>query len=144
MLAVFYFISDIICFYLILLLSGADRDRTGDLLNAIQTRSQLRHSPLWRSPECFRHSGLHRPGGDWLSHGVAPAVSLASLSLTAEFGMGSGVSSRLLPPGKLFITGSVKARPWKYPDFKNIPLQGLHRSSIMFLTEPAKDKSTEY
>lgn len=28
-----------------LVLGGADRDRTGDLLNAIQTRSQLRHGP---------------------------------------------------------------------------------------------------
>lgn len=27
------------------LFGGADRDRTGDLLNAIQTRSQLRHGP---------------------------------------------------------------------------------------------------
>ena len=46
-----------------------------------------------KSPQLVAE-GFYRPGGDRLSHGAAPAVPLASLSLTAEFGMGSGVSSR--------------------------------------------------
>jgi hypothetical protein len=33
----------------ILLFGGPDRDRTGDLLNAIQARSQLRHGPVYLS-----------------------------------------------------------------------------------------------
>src|SRR5204863_2666194 len=28
-------------------IGGPDRDRTGDLLNAIQARSQLRYRPIW-------------------------------------------------------------------------------------------------
>ena len=37
-------------------------------------------------------------GGDLLSHTVASAVPSALMSLTAVFGMGTGVSSSLLPP----------------------------------------------
>jgi hypothetical protein len=32
---------------------GAERDRTADLLNAIQTRSQLRHSPTFWNARAF-------------------------------------------------------------------------------------------
>ena len=38
---------------------------------------------------------LHNPGDVLLSHAVAHAVSLAMRSLTAVFGMGTGVSSAL-------------------------------------------------
>ena len=37
-------------------------------------------------------------GGDLLSHQVALAVPSAQKSLTAVFGMGTGVTSSLLPP----------------------------------------------
>jgi hypothetical protein len=37
-------------------------------------------------------------GGDLLSHAVSHAVPSAQRSLTAVFGMGTGVASSLLPP----------------------------------------------
>ena len=40
-------------------------------------------------------------GGDLLSHRVSPAVPSALVSLTSEFGMGSGVTSLLWPPRNL-------------------------------------------
>ena len=43
------------------------------------------------------------PGGDLLSHKVAPAVPSALRSLTAVFGMGTGVTFSLLPPEKLYL-----------------------------------------
>ena len=41
------------------------------------------------------------PGSDLLSHKVPLAVPSAQESLTAVFGMGTGVTSPLRPPGKL-------------------------------------------
>src|SRR5215510_10431731 len=43
---------------------------------------------------------LKNPGGVLLSHRVAPAVPSALESLTSVFGMGTGVASPALPPGK--------------------------------------------
>ena len=42
------------------------------------------------------------PGGDLLSHTKNHAVPSALKSLTTEFGMGSGVTSSLRPPGIMF------------------------------------------
>ena len=42
--------------------------------------------------------GKRDSGGDLLSHAVAHAVPSALKSLTSVFGMGTGVSSSLLPP----------------------------------------------
>ena len=45
-------------------------------------------------------SGLqNNPGSDLLSHEVAPAVPSAVEGLTAVFGMGTGVTPLLSPPG---------------------------------------------
>ena len=48
------------------------------------------------------------PGSDLLSHKVALAVPSALESLTAVFGMGTGVTSPLGPPGKLFFGKSER------------------------------------
>ena len=54
---------------------GPDRDRTGDLLNAIQARSQLRHRPTYvvpRDANDTRTRGLTAPGRSGASLIVAP------------------------------------------------------------------------
>ncbi len=43
---------------------------------------------------------MFNPGGDLRSHAVASAVSSALRGLTAVFGMGTGVSPAVWPPGK--------------------------------------------
>ena len=48
------------------------------------------------------------PGSDLLSHRVAPAVPSALESLTSVFGMGTGVASPELPPGKKWRSTSGK------------------------------------
>ncbi len=48
-----------------------------------------------------------RPGGYLLSHGLGSAVSSAVEGLTSEFGMGSGVSPPLWPPGQNLYTGDM-------------------------------------
>ena len=48
--------------------------------------------------------GIKDSGGDLLSHAVSHAVPSALKSLTSVFGMGTGVSSSLLPP-KTLIRG---------------------------------------
>ena len=45
-------------------------------------------------------AGFQNPGSVLLSHRVAPAVPSAQKSLTSVFGMGTGVTSSVLPPGK--------------------------------------------
>ena len=45
-------------------------------------------------------TGLQNPGSVLLSHRVSPAVPSALESLTSVFGMGTGVASPELPPGK--------------------------------------------
>ena len=51
---------------------------------------QKEKGPRGISPRAF-----HNPGGVLLSHAVTRAVSLAMQSLTAVFGMGTGVTSAL-------------------------------------------------
>ena len=50
------------------------------------------------------HGGFYRKefGGDLLSHPVTQAVPSAQRSLTSVFGMGTGVTSPLLPPKDYF------------------------------------------
>ena len=67
---------------------GPVRDRP-----AGSTRAGL--GALWNEPW-----GLARPGGDLLSRIYDDAVPLAAGRLTAEFGMGSGVSDGPWPPGQ--------------------------------------------
>jgi hypothetical protein len=48
--------------------------------------------------------GKKNPGGDLLSQILADQVPWALASLTAVFGMGTGVSSPVMPPGKLEVS----------------------------------------
>ena len=54
------------------------------------------------------------PGSDLLSHRPAPAVPSAVEGLTSVFGMGTGVTPPLWPPGNLLAagTGNPGAEPW--------------------------------
>ena len=61
---------------------------------ALASGSQTREPPITRSDRGFSHE----VGDDVLSHRAAPAVPSALQSLTAVFGMGTGVSSAPLPP----------------------------------------------
>ena len=55
--------------------------------------------PQKKSPTPNWYEGFRKGfGGDLLSHPVAQAVPSAQRSLTAVFGMGTGVASSLLPP----------------------------------------------
>ena len=56
---------------------GPDRDRTGDLLNAIQARSQLRHGPEMSCDSCLCGSALQR--GDLLVLRREPVLQIAGL-----------------------------------------------------------------
>ena len=47
--------------------------------------------------------GVKDSGGDLLSHAASHAVPSALKSLTSVFGMGTGVSSSLLPPKRLIL-----------------------------------------
>ena len=49
------------------------------------------------------------PGSDLLSHGESPALPSALSGFTSEFGMGSGGSRSLWPPGKLVAAASSDA-----------------------------------
>ena len=51
-----------------------------------------------KNPESESDSGLKKFGGVLLSHTAARAVPSALKSLTSVFGMGTGVTSSLLPP----------------------------------------------
>jgi hypothetical protein len=52
------------------------------------------------TPRRFSSGFLNfNPGNDLLSHRVTPAVSSAREGLTTVFGMGTGVTPRLWPPG---------------------------------------------
>ena len=54
------------------------------------------------------HSGLstNNPGSDLLSHAVTRAVPSAVEGLTSVFGMGTGVTPLLCPPGKVPAGGA--------------------------------------
>jgi hypothetical protein len=60
-------------------------------------------------PRCESRAFKKNPGSVLLSHRVAPAVPSALESLTSVFGMGTGVASPELPPGK--TGGSAHAEP---------------------------------
>ena len=47
------------------------------------------------------------PGGDLRSHAVTSAVSSAQRGLTTVFGMGTGVTPAVWPPGNLFGRSSI-------------------------------------
>ena len=49
------------------------------------------------------------PGSALLSHGEPPALPSAMCHFTSEFGMGSGGTSTLLPPGKLYQDECLRA-----------------------------------
>ena len=57
-----------------------------------------------KAPEVFRPQGLFclEPGSDLLWHARKSTLPSARSVFTSEFGMGSGGSRSLLPPGKLF------------------------------------------
>jgi hypothetical protein len=60
-----------------------------------------------KKPAAHSSSGLRNtPGSDLLSHAVTHAVPSAVAGLTSVFGMGTGVSLLLLPPGKF---------DWRFP-----------------------------
>ena len=69
-------------------LGGADRDRTGDLLNANQALSQLSYSPMWFDV-CSTFS--------WLpSHPLFPALRMASCLFRRDW-VGNAPGSPALP-----------------------------------------------
>ena len=55
------------------------------------------------------------PGGDLRSRAVTRAVSSAQQGLTSVFGMGTGVTLAIRPPGKLLDAGG-----WKLEAGKNL------------------------
>src|SRR5439155_472699 len=65
---------------------------------------------VFRSRRAALGAGINRdPGDDLFSQGAAPSVSSALESLTAVFGMGTGVASPLESPGSLLrddVTGT--------------------------------------
>ena len=69
-----------------------------------------------KSPIHFWMRDFYRKefGGDLLSHPVAQAVPSALKSLTAVFGMGTGVTSSLLPP-KIYISRFDNCRHTRLP-----------------------------
>jgi hypothetical protein len=57
--------------------NGPDRDRTGDLLNAIQARSQLRYRPTSRTRDIHastRHVGDYSAAGELLFAQAKPPL----------------------------------------------------------------------
>ena len=60
-------------------------------------------TPLKTKGPLFRGPSFVIPGGFLLSHAVAHAVPSAQRSLTSVFGMGTGITSSLLPPGNPVI-----------------------------------------
>ena len=78
------------------------------------------------------------PGGDLLSHTVAHAVPSAVEGLTAVFGMGTGVTPLLCPPGTLGA-GSSALDARGQPHFEE---RSLHRREPCATTEyPTNDSS---
>ena len=70
---------------------------------AITANSCIKEKQLLKnkkSPGHFHNRDLKfKPGSDLLSHAVAHAVPLARQGLTSVFGMGTGVTPALQPPG---------------------------------------------
>ena len=67
-------------------------------------------APKSKQPErTIARAAREDPGGDLLSHTKNHAVPSAQRSLTTEFGMGSGVTSSLRPPG-IRPTGAQRAQ----------------------------------
>ncbi len=69
-------------------------EKLGDaVFSSLMYRGQS--PPVKRKKPCFFR---HNSGGVLLSHRATPAVPLALIGLTSEFGMGSGVTLPTLPP----------------------------------------------
>jgi hypothetical protein len=69
---------------------------------AREPKAQSR-APYSKKPEAIsqpRAFPRNTPGSDLLSHAVARTVPSAVAGLTSVFGMGTGVTLLLLPPGK--------------------------------------------
>src|SRR5262245_66024390 len=73
------------------LTSKRGRRRQGDWLR----RRRKKEGRSWRSA----HRERSHPGGDLRSHTVTRAVSSALRGLTTVFGMGTGVTPAVWPPG---------------------------------------------
>ena len=63
-----------------------------------------------RSVTMTRRASGKIPGSDLLSHRPAPAVPSAVEGLTSVFGMGTGVTPPLWPPGNLLAAGDGRFR----------------------------------
>ncbi len=75
---------------------------------------------------CEERGALVRSGGDLLSRVYDGAVPSAVARLTAEFGMGSGVSRSLWPPDR------IKA-PWTRPALRGRNAKGVQHQSVCIL-----------
>ena len=111
---------------------GPDRDRTGDLLNAIQARSQLRYRPTFRgrtNPDCNTQSACHgpRPAGDaraaqtldrrrtCADDGAARAASRARHAANRRSESAMPVQTRNAPPTQARPATASPARPPSSP-----------------------------
>ena len=93
----------------------------GDFLNPSPNFRQSRFLVLqWRiainnkTPFIMNEGGfIINSGGSLLSHTVAHAVPSAQKSLTSVFGMGTGVTSSLLPPKYIYNMVTITYRECK-------------------------------
>ncbi len=77
------------------------------ICGSIDAQRRIRHFFLRQCKKAIRQDGLWHnlmPGSSLLSHGETPHYQSALRRFTSEFGMGSGGTTALQPPGKFCLS----------------------------------------